>query len=51
VLERPQDADFARWPGPTPKHAPPMMLPRFPTWKSFWGDEDVSTITRRPIAP
>jgi hypothetical protein len=50
VLERPQDVDFARWPGPTPKHAPPMMLPRFPTWKSFWGDADVSPITRRPVA-
>ena len=37
VLERPQDAGFARWPGPAPKHAPPMMLPRFPTWPRFWG--------------
>ena len=48
VLERPQDVDFARWPGPAPKHNPPMMLPRFPSWKTFWAEQDVSAITRRP---
>ena len=48
VLERPQDVGFARWPGPAPKHNPPMMLPRFPHWKTFWAGTDVAGITRQP---
>jgi 3-phenylpropionate/cinnamic acid dioxygenase small subunit len=48
VLERPQDVDFARWPGPAPKHNPPMMLPRFPNWQTFWSGTDVSAISRKP---
>lgn len=48
VLERPQDVGFARWPGPAPRHSPPMMLPRFPSWKTFWEGQDVSAITRQP---
>lgn len=48
VLERPQDVNFARWPGPAPKHNPPMMLPRFPHWKTFWAGTDVTAVTRHP---
>lgn len=52
VLERPQDADFRRWPGPAPKHVPPMMAGRFPSWLSFWADtpdEELAKITRHPV--
>lgn len=49
VLERPQEVGFARWPGPTPKHNPLMMLPRFPHCKAFWAQTNVSEITGRPV--
>lgn len=48
LLERPQDCDFRRWPGPAPRHEPPLMLPRFADWAAFWADEDLSDLTRRP---
>lgn len=50
ALERPQDAGFARWPGPAPKFQPKMMVSRFPAWRDFWADcapERLSAITRQ----
>jgi len=47
-LERPQDCDFRRWPGPAPRHEPPLMLPRFSHWAGFWAGEDLAGLTRRP---
>jgi|688.fasta_scaffold571034_2 3-phenylpropionate/cinnamic acid dioxygenase small subunit len=52
VLERPQEAAFQRWPGPAPKHAPPMMAARFPSWLSFWAEataDELAKITRFPV--
>lgn len=52
VLERPQDVDFQRWPGPAPKHKPPMMAGRFPSWLSYWKDataEQLAEATRKPV--
>jgi hypothetical protein len=48
ALERPQDARFARWPGPAPKFQPKMMVSRFASWREFWEGADLSTITRQP---
>jgi hypothetical protein len=51
TLERPQQAAFARWPGPAPKFQPRMMVSRFPTWRDFWADcaeADLRTITNQP---
>ncbi|NWG52156.1 MAG: nuclear transport factor 2 family protein [Hydrogenophilaceae bacterium] len=51
ALERPQQAEFTRWPGPAPKFQPKMMVSRFPTWRSFWADcadDALSTVTRQP---
>lgn len=48
ALERPQDAGFARWPGPAPKFQPKMMVSRFASWTDFWEGADVSEITRQP---
>ena len=51
MLEHPQDADFRRWVVPGMKLDPPMMLPRFPSWETFWakqGPEVVATLTSRP---
>jgi len=51
VLEHPQDAGFQRWPGPAPKHNPPMMVGRFPSWLAFWKDAseaELSAVTRAP---
>jgi len=50
-LERPQDVDFKRWPGPAPKHNPPMLVGRWATWADFWArstPEDVRAVTRHP---
>jgi hypothetical protein len=52
-LERPQDADFLRWPGPAPKHNPPMMLERLPSWVDFWSRsevEKINQVTKHPVA-
>ena len=54
LLERPQDAGFQRWPGPAPRHSPPMMVGRFPSWLSFWEKsepEALAKITRHPGKP
>ena len=54
LLERPQDANFQRWPGPAPKHSPPMMAARFPSWLSFWdksSDAELAKITCHPAQP
>lgn len=48
VLERPQQTDFQRWPGPAPRFDPPMMLPRFETWRAFWDGVDTGPLTTRP---
>jgi hypothetical protein len=51
LLERPQQAGFARWPGPAPKFQPKMMVSRFPTWRAFWADcsaDDLGKITSQP---
>lgn len=51
LLERPQDAGFARWPGPTPKFQPKMMVSRFPTWRDFWAKcapEKIASATSQP---
>lgn len=44
ALERPQDAGFARWPGPAPKFQPKMMVSRFPSWRDYWADAGVEAI-------
>jgi len=51
ALERPQEAGFARWPGPAPKFQPKMMVSRFPSWRSFWAEADavaLSAVTGQP---
>lgn len=51
ALERPQQAGFARWPGPAPKFQPQMMVSRFQTWRDFWADcppENLKAATRQP---
>ena len=51
ALERPQQAGFARWPGPAPKFQPKMMVSRFQTWRDFWADctvEQLEDATGQP---
>lgn len=53
ALERPQQAGFARWPGPAPKFQPKMMVSRFPSWSTFWdkvGAEALDAVTGQPNA-
>jgi hypothetical protein len=53
MLERPQEAGFARWPGPAPKFQPKMMVSRFPTWRDFWAgcsEADLKAVTGQPGA-
>ncbi len=50
-LERPQDARFLRWPGPPPKHNPPMLVGRWESWRAFWADvedDDIAAVTNHP---
>lgn len=50
-LEHPQDAGFQRWAAHNVKFTPPMMLPRFPTWKEFWSAhpaEEIASLTSKP---
>jgi SnoaL-like domain len=51
LLERPQEADFRRWPGPAPKHEPGMMLTRSPSWAAFWAGSDPQDIARITDSP
>jgi hypothetical protein len=51
LLEHPQDAGFQRWPGPAPRHSPPMMVGRHASWLSFWEKStpgELARITRQP---
>ena len=51
ILEHPQAVDFQRWVLPGIKMDPPMMLPRFQNWKSFWakhGQAAVDKLTTHP---
>lgn len=48
ILERPQQAGFARWPGPAPKFQPKMMVSRFPAWRDFWDGAALAEITGQP---
>jgi SnoaL-like domain len=51
VLERPQQADFTRWPGPDPKFTPKMMVGRFQSWRDYWAKcapEKIATATAKP---
>jgi ketosteroid isomerase-like protein len=51
LLEYPQAAGFQRWAVPNIKFSPPMMLPRFPSWKKFWAAhtaEEVASLTSKP---
>lgn len=51
VLERPQDPNFRRWPGPDPRHQPGMMLTRHRTWADFWKDVDPAQLDRITRSP
>lgn len=53
ALEHPQQANFARWPGPAPKFQPRMMVDRFMSWRDFWAECDPKkrdAITTQPNA-
>lgn len=50
-LEHPQEVGFQRWAAPNIKFTPPMMLPRFPSWKAFWAehsDAEIAALTSKP---
>lgn len=51
ALEHPQDVGFQRFVVPGMKMDLPMMVDRFPSWKTFWGkqgDEAVAKLTAQP---
>jgi hypothetical protein len=51
LLERPQQADFTRWPGAAPKFMPKMMVDRFQSWRDYWAKcapEKINAATSKP---
>nr|WP_314437233.1 nuclear transport factor 2 family protein [uncultured Brevundimonas sp.] len=51
VIERPQDARFARWPGPPPGRPPAMLPDGFPNWRAYWSDRGTEPPSHALIAP
>lgn len=50
-LEHPQDVNFQRFVVPGMKMDKPMMVDRFPSWRSFWEKQDPEAVAKLTSQP